>query len=134
MSAPSLGDEGLIEPARAGEMFLTLADLQVLATTAERNGTQHHFQEVALQWCGKAAAEVDRLHAELRKRHERQHEAEALAGHYLVQRDEARELLQHALDALEHHREQTRPIHRCDAVIASLRALLGAPTAHDPTS
>jgi len=36
------------------------------------------------------------------------------------------ELLRHALDALEHHREQTRPIGRCDSVIERLRARLGA--------
>jgi hypothetical protein len=43
--------------------------------------------------CAEAADEIERLRAELRKRHDRQHEAEALAGHYLVQRDEAREQL-----------------------------------------
>jgi len=36
------------------------------------------------------------------------------------------ELLRHALDALEHHREQTRPIGRCDSVIERLRARLEA--------
>lgn len=39
------------------------------------------------------AAEIERLRSELRKRHEHQHEAEALAGHYLIQRDEARQAL-----------------------------------------
>ena len=42
-------------------------------------------------------------------------------------RDKARglrALLSEALQALEHHREQTRPIHRNDEVIAKLRAAL----------
>lgn len=38
-----------------------------------------------------AADERNRLRGEMTARHERQHEAEALAGHYLAQRDEARE-------------------------------------------
>ena len=37
--------------------------------------------------------EIERLRNELRKSHEHQHEAEALAGHYLVQRDDARDAL-----------------------------------------
>lgn len=40
-----------------------------------------------------AADEIERLRNELRKSHEHQHEAEALAGHYLVQRDDARDTL-----------------------------------------
>jgi hypothetical protein len=36
------------------------------------------------------------------------------------------ELLRHALDALEYHREQTRPIARNDSVIERLREQLGA--------
>ena len=36
------------------------------------------------------------------------------------------ELLRHALDALEHHREQTRPIARNDSVIERLRVRLEA--------
>ena len=34
------------------------------------------------------------------------------------------DLLRMALDALEHHREQTRPIERTDAAIAALRERL----------
>lgn len=34
-------------------------------------------------------------------------------------------LLRQALDALEYHREQTRPIERTDAAIAALRERLG---------
>ena len=43
------------------KMMLTLADLQVLATIASRNDTHHAFQAVALEWCGKADAEIARL-------------------------------------------------------------------------
>ena len=39
--------------------------------------------------------------------------------------EELRQLLQFALEALEHHREQTRPIGRCDNVIKMLRSRLG---------
>lgn len=35
-------------------------------------------------------AEVERLQGELKARHQRQHDAEALAGEYLMQRDDAR--------------------------------------------
>jgi hypothetical protein len=38
-------------------------------------------------------AEVERLQGELKARHQRQHDAEALAGEYLIQRDDAREKL-----------------------------------------
>ena len=41
----------------------------------------------------RMADEIERLRNELRKSHEHQHEAEALAGHYLVQRDDARDAL-----------------------------------------
>lgn len=37
-------------------------------------------------------------------------------------------LLRQALEALEHHVEQTRPIHRTSATIAALRARLGVNT------
>lgn len=47
------------------KVTLTLQDLHVLAATAERNGTQHNFPEVALQWAAAAQAEIERLRAEL---------------------------------------------------------------------
>lgn len=47
------------------KMMLTLQDLQVLAATAERNGTSRNFPEVALQWAAGAQAEIERLRAEL---------------------------------------------------------------------
>jgi len=43
------------------KMMLTLQDLQVLAATAERNGTSRNFPEVALQWAAGAQAEIERL-------------------------------------------------------------------------
>lgn len=46
------------------KMMLTLQDLQVLAATAERNGTSRNFPEVALQWAAGAQAEIERLRAE----------------------------------------------------------------------
>lgn len=46
-------------------MMLTLQDLQVLAATAERNGTSRNFPEVALQWAAGAQAEIERLRATL---------------------------------------------------------------------
>ena len=52
-------------PKQEGKMLLSLADLKGLASTAERNGTQHAFQAVALEWCGKAQAEIERLRAML---------------------------------------------------------------------
>lgn len=58
-----------LEPERA-TVRLTLEDLGVLAKTAERNGTQHYFQAVALEWCGKAQAEIERLRADLTKANE----------------------------------------------------------------
>lgn len=47
------------------KMMLTLQDLQVLAATAERNGTSRNFPEVALQWAAGAQAEIERLRATL---------------------------------------------------------------------
>jgi hypothetical protein len=47
-------------PAR---IQVTLADLGVLAATAERNGTVHAFPAVALQWAEAAQAEIERLRA-----------------------------------------------------------------------
>jgi len=41
------------------------------------------------------------------------------------QRDSAVQLLRQALAALEHHREQTRPIARNDAAIDAMRRALG---------
>ncbi len=49
------------------KMLVTLQDLQVLAATAERNGTGRSFPEVALQWAAGAQAEIDRLKAEAAK-------------------------------------------------------------------
>jgi len=53
------GVRALVE--KRGTVHLTLDDLGVLAATAERNGTTHHFQAVAMEWCGKANAEIERL-------------------------------------------------------------------------
>jgi hypothetical protein len=47
------------------KVLLTLADLHVLAATAERNDTRHNFQAVALQWAAGAQAEIERLRAEV---------------------------------------------------------------------
>ncbi len=44
---------------------LTLEDLGVLMQTAERNGTTHAWLAVAMEWCGNANAEIERLQAEL---------------------------------------------------------------------
>ena len=49
---------------------LTLQDLQILAATAERNGTSRNFPEVALQWAAGAQAEIERLRAALAKANE----------------------------------------------------------------
>jgi hypothetical protein len=43
--------------------------------------------------------------------------------------DTAMALLQRALDALEYHREQTRPIQQTDDTIAAIRAVLVVPVA-----
>ncbi len=37
---------------------LTLEDLGVLMQTAERNGTTHAWQAVAMEWCGNAIDEI----------------------------------------------------------------------------
>lgn len=68
---PAVGGLGLSEgvglgPERA-TVSLTLADLQMLAVTASRNDTHHAFQAVALEWCGKAQAEIERLNAQRRE-------------------------------------------------------------------
>lgn len=47
------------------QIMLSLADLRVLADTAERNNTRHAFVEVALQWAMKAADRIEALEAEL---------------------------------------------------------------------
>jgi hypothetical protein len=57
------------------KVLLTLQDLHVLAATAERNGTQRNFPDVALQWAAGAQAEIDRLRAELAEAIEREREA-----------------------------------------------------------
>jgi hypothetical protein len=57
------------------KVLLTLQDLHVLAATAERNGTQRNFTDVALQWAAGAQAEIDRLRAELAEAIEREREA-----------------------------------------------------------
>ena len=44
---------------------LTLEDLGVLMQTAERNGTTHAWQAVAMEWCGNANDEIERLRAAL---------------------------------------------------------------------
>ena len=59
-----LNDQLGLAPERA-TMRLTLADLGVLADTAERNGTMHAFPAVALQWAAGAQAEIERLRAAL---------------------------------------------------------------------
>ena len=48
------------------KVMVTLQDLGILASTAERNGTQDAFVEVALQWAGEANATIARLTAELK--------------------------------------------------------------------
>ncbi len=54
-----------VENEMSDKVMLTLQDLHVLAATAERNGTQHNFPEVALQWAAAAQAEIERLRAAL---------------------------------------------------------------------
>ena len=46
------------------KMMLTLQDLQILAATAERNGTSRNFPEVAIQWAAGAQAEIEKLRGE----------------------------------------------------------------------
>lgn len=46
------------------KVMVTLQDLGILAATAERNGTQGAFVEVALQWAGEANATIACLTAE----------------------------------------------------------------------
>ena len=50
------------------------------------------------------------------------------AGALLLKAERHEELLRRALDALEHHREQTRPIERTDGAIADIRRGLGLET------
>lgn len=52
-------------PPERATVLLSLADLGVLAATAERNGTTRHFPEVALHWAAGAQAEIERLRQEL---------------------------------------------------------------------
>ena len=61
-------------------MRLTLADLGVLADTAERNGTVRAFPAVALQWAAGARAEIERLREVARDAAEAatKHQAEVL--------------------------------------------------------
>jgi len=47
------------------KMMVTLQDLNILAATADRNGTQPAFMRVALQWAEGANDELTRLRAEL---------------------------------------------------------------------
>jgi hypothetical protein len=48
-----------------GKVGVSLEYLGVLAATAERNGTQRNFIDVALQWAESANAEIQRLTAAL---------------------------------------------------------------------
>lgn len=48
-----------------------------------------------------------------------------VARHAVLPNDNQAPLLRQALDALEHHREQTRPIQRTDVCIEALRRALG---------
>lgn len=74
----------------------------------------------------EAADEIERLQAELRKRHERLHETEDLAGHYLAQRDEAREQVAAERDCRTC--KHWTPHHRSDVMhcSAALRCVAGS--------
>ena len=76
-------------PERDADLVLSAAadEIERLRATLERQQLSYEREREIDQ------DEIERLRNELRKSHEHQHEAEALAGHYLVQRDDARDAL-----------------------------------------
>ena len=77
--------------------------------------------ETVARDCQEAADEIERLLGA----NERMREDCADAGNALADAEDDEELLRQALEALEHHLEQTRPIERTEAAIAALRGRLG---------
>lgn len=59
------------------KITLTLEQLGVLAETADKNGTQSAFVQVAMQWASQAHAEIGNLKSDLAAAQERAEKAEA---------------------------------------------------------
>lgn len=117
---------------------LTLEDFGVLMQTAERNGTTHAWLAVAMDWCGNANAEIERLTQALKKAND---QAEHFEREWYLRGDEIERLLVDAeryrwlrnegnpyalLVVGKHHATDVRPYYDADldAAIDAARAAL----------
>ena len=95
---------------------LTLEDLGVLMQTAERNGTTHAWQAVAMEWCGNAIDEIKHQQLCIRD----------LNGSLNEKRAEI-ERLRAALNDIAQHQDSEWPL-RCRMNVRTARAALKEPT------